>query len=349
MLVLSHGPRAFRAFRLWLQFIVVAAAMLLALFLLHFNMNITDVSEKVGFVVSTCLTLLLAPDMIFVQGMIEAYTMPRAEVIDAVIHDEHLFEQDIAYIHQHVDLLLAHPTDSRVSIQNARAHMTSETALGAVAVRQLVESSAVCGAFCIIVPTLQLRWTFWLPFNRTHVAQLGSQDAAAKSFSGLNVVLWSEHPLKYAMSRLLNTQVRLDAAFHVAPLGAVLWRTEGARRDEHKVLRGLLRDIDAPISLERLRRLERHLDGSTDNTVEMMMHRLNLTEQQVEQLRRRREQREAAASRLSKLAHTTKHLVEEASVKVCKSAGAPASSRGSGAPAPSRESGAPASSIEENV
>ena len=243
MLILSHGPLAFRAFRLWLQTLVVTESMLLALYLLHFRVNVSDDSEKVGFLFSTCLTLLLAPDMVFVQGMIEAYTLPNAEVMDAVMHDEQLFEQDLAYIHQHVDLLLA----------------ASPPGLG--------EGEVPDGNI----------------LERSSAAVLESVNAASVVFGA--------------------AAVRLDAAFHLADGGHVHFHLPNhGRRVEHRVLRELLRDIDAPISLERLRRLERFLDSSThdqhddEHTPEQaMMSRLRLSPEQVVQLRDRREQRFAAA------------------------------------------------------
>ena len=241
MLVLRHGPRAFRAFRLWLQIIVVAEAMLLALYLLHFKVNVTGASEKVGFLLSTCLALLIAPDMIFVQGMIEAYTLPRAKVIDAVMHDEQLFEQDLAYIHQHVDLLLD------------------------VAPSSGMPRSA----------------------SGTHLSTAG----------------YARHTSVH--ENVGRAMVRLDAAFHLCPHGhgsvAVLSHLApgSGRREEHNVLREILREIDAPISLERLRRLERFLDSSTqdrhhDGQVtpeQTMVRRLRISPLQVEQLRARREAR----------------------------------------------------------
>lgn len=246
MLVLRHGPHAFHAFRLWLQFIVVAQSMLLALYLLHFRVNVGDVSERLGFLLSTCLSLLISPDMIFVQGMIEAYTLPRAEVIDAVMHDEQLFEEDLAYIHQHVDLLLEKP--------HAHAHGVSRLATN------------------------------------------GSLTKARRAAS--------------VAENMGRAMVRLDAAFHLAPHGhgsiAVLSHLApgSGRRDDHNVLRQILREIDAPISLERLRRLERFLDSSSCKDLHLqeedgtpltpeqtMMRRLRITPEEVEQLRTRREAR----------------------------------------------------------
>ena len=245
MLVLRHGPRAFRAFRLWLQIIVVAEAMLLALYLLHFKSNVTDASEKVGFLLSTCLALLIAPDMIFVQGLIEAYTHPRAKVIDAVMHDEQLFEQDLAYIHEHVDLLL-----------------------------DVAPSSG-------------------MPRNAS-----GTRLSTAGSIVG-----HARHTSVH--ENVGRAMVRLDAAFHLCPHGhgnvaALSHLAPGSgRREEHNVLREILREIDAPISLERLRRLERFLDSSTQDRhhgdqvtpEQTMMRRLRITSLQVVQLRARREAR----------------------------------------------------------
>ena len=240
MLVLRRGPAAFWAFRLWVQTIVLLASMLLALYILHFRVNVSSAAERAGFLLSTCLTLLLAPDMVFVQGMIEAYTLPRVEVIDAVMHDEQLFEQDLAYLHEHVNLMLG-------KAQHARAP-----------------------------------------------APLSSMKSA--SCSGAAHAPASERGSALALGAVA---VRLDAAFHLAPHGTTFWKVDGAQRDEHRVLREFLRDIDAPISLERLRRLERFLDSSVDgenDVQEQMMRRLHLTEQQVEQLRARRKQRLDAAT-----------------------------------------------------
>ena len=253
MLVLRHGPRAFRAFRLWLQIIVVAEAMLLALYLLHFKVNVTDASEKVGFLLSTCLALLIAPDMIFVQGLIEAYTHPRAKVIDAVMHDEQLFEQDLAYIHEHVDLLL-----------------------------DVAPSSG-------------------MPRNASGT-RLSTAGHARHTSVHENVG---------------RAMVRLDAAFHLCPHGhgnvaALSHLAPGSgRREEHNVLREILREIDAPISLERLRRLERFLDSSTQDRhhgeqvtpEQTMMRRLRITPLQVQQLRARREARLGSVSEGTTPAH----------------------------------------------
>ena len=247
MLVLCHGEEAFYAFRLWLQFIVVAQSMLLALYLLHFRVNVTDISERLGFLLSTCLSMLISPDIIFVQGMIEAYTLPRAEVIDAVMHDEHLFEEDLAHIHQHVDLLLDKP----------HAHGS---------------------------------------LSRHPSLSNGSPPKTRRTAS--------------VAENMGRAMVRLDAAFHLAPHGhgsiAVLSHLApgSGKRDDHNVLREILREIDAPISLERLRRLERFLDSSSckdhhlhdeDGTPltpeQTMMRRLRITPEEVEQLRARREAR----------------------------------------------------------